>query len=317
MRGQLPRVSLALNPGYEVWNDPRFPDGVGIRFELRRGEFSSESGVSDTAMSTARLEPYQVEAYNTARESENKIHDDDVARRFGFGGALVPGVDVYAYMTHLPLRRWGRAWLTRGSAECRFMKPVYDGEIATVTASETADGLAIEVTSRGELCATGAASLPAAPPAAPAIDGLRRVSPPTERPPADEATLAPGTPLGIRPLIVTPDYAAQYLHDLRETDPIYAVERLGHPGMILRGMNWALTHNVVLGPWIHVGSKVQHFSMIAIGEELSVAARVSANYERKGHRFVELDGMALANGTRPIAHIVHTAIYQPRQAAAA
>jgi hypothetical protein len=54
---------------------------------------------------------YEVEAYNTAKDSENKIHDDVVARRFGFTGALVPGVDVYGYITHLPVARWGRAWL--------------------------------------------------------------------------------------------------------------------------------------------------------------------------------------------------------------
>ena len=74
------------------------------------------------------LAPYQVEAFNTAKVRENKIHDDAVAKRFGFGGGLVPGVDVYAYMTHLPVVRWGRAWLERGTAECRFCKPVYDGD---------------------------------------------------------------------------------------------------------------------------------------------------------------------------------------------
>ena len=54
------------------------------------------------------LGPYRIEAVNTAKESENKIHDDQVARRFGFKGGLVPGVEVYAYMTHLPVARWGR-----------------------------------------------------------------------------------------------------------------------------------------------------------------------------------------------------------------
>ena len=53
------------------------------------------------------LGPYPVEAFNASKESENKIHDDAVARRFGFRGGLVPGVDVYAYMTHLPVQRWG------------------------------------------------------------------------------------------------------------------------------------------------------------------------------------------------------------------
>ena len=76
------------------------------------------------------LAPYLVHAFNTAKESENKIHDDSVAARFGFTGGLVPGVDVYAYMTHQAVAKWGRAWLEHGTAECRFGKPVYDGEIA-------------------------------------------------------------------------------------------------------------------------------------------------------------------------------------------
>ena len=101
-------------------------------------------------MTAAALSPYRVEAFNTAKASENRIHDDAVARRFGFGGGLVPGVDVYAYMAHQPVARWGRAWLERGAAECRFQKPVYDGDIATVTATETADGLDLRVDSHGE-----------------------------------------------------------------------------------------------------------------------------------------------------------------------
>ena len=116
-------------------------------------------------MNAAPLAPYRVSAYNTAHDSENKIHDDATARRFGFGGGLVPGIDVYGYMTHLPVMRWGRAWLERGTAACRFFKPVYDGDTVTVTvtATETADGLDIAVESRGELCANGQAALPAAP----------------------------------------------------------------------------------------------------------------------------------------------------------
>ena len=40
---------------------------------------------------------YDVRAYNTAATSENKIHDDAIAQKFGFTGALVPGVEVYAW----------------------------------------------------------------------------------------------------------------------------------------------------------------------------------------------------------------------------
>src|SRR4051812_17393455 len=104
------------------------------------------------------IEPYRVEAYNTAKLSENKMHDDNVARRFGFSGGLVPGVDVMAYMMHVPIARWGRAFLERGLIEARFVKPVYDGEITEVRGTERDDVISIEVESRGELCATGTAS---------------------------------------------------------------------------------------------------------------------------------------------------------------
>src|SRR6202795_495647 len=113
---------------------------------------------------TNRLEAHRVQAYNTAKLSENKMHDDTVARRFGFSGGLVPGVDVMAYMLHLPVAKWGRAFLERGLIEARFVKPVYDGEIADVTAEENDGVLSIEVESRGQLCAAGSASLPASAP---------------------------------------------------------------------------------------------------------------------------------------------------------
>ena len=258
---------------------------------------------------------YRVQAYNTAKESENKIHDDAVAARFGFTGGLVPGVDVYAYMTHLPVARWGRAWLERGTAECRFGKPVYDGEIAEVAATDTPDGMSIAVTSCGESCASGAAGLPAGQ-APPNLADYPASAVPEFRPPANEASLAVGRWLSARPVHATPEFAAKYLLDVREAAPLYAAEGLVHPGLVLRLCNWALGHNVVLGPWIHVGSKVRNFAAARVGDALNVRARVSGNYMHKGHKFVELDALVVANGTTAVAHVTHTAIYLPRQVAA-
>ena len=258
--------------------------------------------------------PYRVEAFNASKEAENKIHDDTVARRFGFRGGLVPGVDVYAYMTHLPVLRWGRAWLERGTADCRLLKPVYDGDTAVVTAVEAAAGLELRIESHDELCVTGRAALTPeriAPPPAFAEAPV----PPTERPPADEKTLAIGTRLAINPFRVTDEYSEEYLRTVRETEPLYARENLVHPGTILHIGNWVLRHNVVLGPWMHVGSTVQHFAAAHIGDELSAHAVVTANYERKGHRFVELDVLVYAGRKTPIARLGHIAIYRPRQLA--
>ena len=262
------------------------------------------------------MKPYVVEAYNTAKESENKMHDDTVARRFGFSGGLVPGVDVYAYMTHAPVARWGREFLAHGTIDCRFLKPVYDGETATVTAADRDGGLDIVVVSRGDECATGHAALPDAAAVLPewAADGAMSAA--AARPPADATSLKVGTWLGIKPFDPTPAWSDAYLRDVRETEPIYRREAFVHPGQILRAMNWALSHNVVLGPWIHVGSTVHNLAAAPLGKTLTARAVVTDNYERKGHRFVELDGLVLADGA-PVARIVHTAIYQPRQAAAA
>jgi hypothetical protein len=268
-------------------------------------------------MTSQSLGPYRVSAFNTAHASENKIHDDAIARRFGFGGALVPGADVYGYMTHLPVMRWGRAWLERGTAECRFFKPVYHGDSASVAASEDGGALDISVESRGEVCATGRAALPDAPAAAPALDRFRKVPQRAERRPADEVSLAAETWLGIDPYPITAEATTRYLADLRETAPIYAEYGLMHPANILRSCNFVLSRNVVLGPWIHTGSRVQHFATASVGDALSVRARIAANYQHKGHRFVDLDALVIANEATPIAQILHTAIYRPRQVAAA
>jgi len=264
---------------------------------------------------TSRLE-YRVSAYNTSKQSENKIHDDAVARRFGFSGGLVPGVDVMAYMMHLPVTTWSRAFLDRGLIEARFVKPVYDGETAEVTGEERDGVLSIEVMSRGQLCATGSASLPLSGPEI-SIADYRDVAAVAERRPVDANSYQVGKWLGTVPRDWAGDAAKQYLADIREADPIFAREGLGHPGLLQRVMNKVLVDNAILGPWIHVGSRMRLLSAAKTGDVLTARAKVTGNYDRKGHRFVELDAMVVANGITPLAHCRHIAIYQPRERAAA
>lgn len=265
---------------------------------------------------TSRLETYRVQAYNTAKLSENKMHDDTVAKRFGFSGGLVPGVDVMAYMMHLPVANWGRAFLERGLIEARFVKPVYDGETADVTARKRDSVLSIEVISRGQLCATGSASLSASAPSV-SISDFRETAAVAERKPVNAASYEIGKWLGTVPRAWAGDAANEYLTDVREGDAIYAREGLGHPGLLQRVMNKVLVDNAILGPWIHVGSRMQLLTLARSGDELTARAKVTGNYEKKGHRFVELDALVVANGRTPLAHCLHIAIYQPREQAAA
>jgi hypothetical protein len=265
---------------------------------------------------TTPLETYRVSAYNTSKLSENKIHDDAVARKFGFSGGLVPGVDVLAYMIHLPVRKWGRAFLERGLIEARFVKPVYDGEFANVMGQESDGVLAIEVESRGDLCATGTASLPESAPSF-SISDYSETAAVAERRPVNAKSYEPGKWLGTTPRSWAGDAASEYLTEVREADPIYAREGLGHPGMLQKIMNKVLVDNAILGPWIHVGSRMQLLSAGNAGDEITARAKVTGNYEKKGHLFVELDALVVANGKTPLAHCHHIAIYQPREQAAA
>jgi acyl dehydratase len=262
------------------------------------------------------IAPYRVEAYNTAKQSENKMHDDTVAKRFGFSGGLVPGVDVMAYMMHQPVAKWGRAFLERGLIDARFLKPVYDGEMAELNADESNGVLSIQVHSRGQLCATGTASLPASAPAF-SLGDYKEVAAVAERKPVNAASYELGKWLGTTPRDWPGEAATRYLADIRESDPIYAKEGLGHPGLLQRVMNRALVDNAILGPWIHVGSRMQLLSAAKAGDVITARAKVIGNYDKKGHRFVELDALVVANGQTPLAHCHHIAIYQPREQAAA
>jgi acyl dehydratase len=265
---------------------------------------------------TSRLETYRVEAYNTAKLSENKMHDNAVAKRFGFSGGLVPGVDVMAYMMHMPVAQWGRAFLEHGLIEARFVKPVYDGETAGVSAVDNEGVLTLEVESHGEICATGTASLPVSAPSL-ALADFTAVGAVSERKPVSVSSYEVGRWLGTVPRDWAGAAAKEYFADIRETDPIYARENLGHPGVLQRVMNKVLVDNAILGPWIHVGSRMQLLSAAKAGDEITARAKVIGNYEKKGHRFVELDALVVANGTTPVAHCWHIAIYQPREQAAA
>jgi acyl dehydratase len=262
------------------------------------------------------LPPHTVLAHNLAKNSENKMHDDSVARRFGFQGGLVPGVDVFAYMSHMPVAKWGRDFLAHGWMTGRFLRPVYDGETAVVTAEEADGGLAIRVESRGELCATGKASMPADTPKFALVD-FEAAAPVATRAPVDANSYKVGRWLGIPPFTLGAEPSREYLRDIRETDPLYAEAGIVHPGMLLRTMNWALMENAILGPWIHVGSTIRYLATASVDDALTVRAKVTVNDERKGHKFVELDGLIVANGTTPIARCHHVAIYQPREAVAA
>ena len=66
-----------------------------------------------------------------------------------------------------------------------------------------------------------------------------------------------------------------------------------------------------------MGSTVQNLGLARVGDTLNVRAQVTKNYEHKGHKWVEIDALVVANEAKPIARVTHIAIYRPRQLAEA
>ena len=78
------------------------------------------------------MKTWSATALNTAPDSENRIHSDELAQEYGFEGGLVPGVTISAYLVHPLVELWGKDWLDKGYANCRITSPLYDEELFDV-----------------------------------------------------------------------------------------------------------------------------------------------------------------------------------------
>jgi acyl dehydratase len=251
---------------------------------------------------------YEVVARNLATESENRIHADDVAQQLGFGGGLVPGVELFAYLVHPFVAAWGEEFLREGTLRARFRRPVYDGERVTATPTPDADHgwTATLVGPDGEVRAVGAAT----PSAAPAP--LRQdygPQPPCARPlPTGPDTLPLG-PLGSIEHPVTPEAHDAYLDGIGETDDRYRQLGIVHPGALLRVVNDLLMQNVALGPWIHTSSDCRFLGTAKVAGTLRCHGSITECFERNGNAYVRYDALVVGDDG-PAVEVDHTAIYR-------
>jgi hypothetical protein len=267
------------------------------------------------------LPGYRVRARNLSRYSANKIHDDTVARTYGFAGGLVAGTTVYAYMTAPLAMAWGLDWLTRGTGRLILHHPVYDGDELEMEArvvgrsgSEPAGEIVAEVTAstpRGAVASLVAGLGWGGPPVTPDPGRYPAASLPDTRLPASAEALAGVGPLGSPVLRLDEAETAGYAADVDDPLPIYrGAEAVVHPGQLLQQANRALSENVALGPWIHASSQVTHCGLARAGDRLTTRGRVARVFEKKGHEFVELDLLVVADDARPVVQVRHLAIYR-------
>jgi hypothetical protein len=247
-----------------------------------------------------------VRARNLAPDSDNKIHDDTVAQQFGFSGALVPGVDVIAYASHPFVAAWGADFLAGGRLSARFRKPVYDGDLITVSCQAGADGAAefSLTTDDSEPRCVGSAW--AAHGDAVDVSRFVAIPLPAHRVPAEPGAITLG-PLGSVDQPVDHERHSAYLTGIDEDQSIY--EKVAHPGALLRLVNELLVRNVELGPWIHTSSDCRFLALAQLPGTLHADGIVTELYERNGHHYVRYDALVSCDGV-PVAIVDHVAIYR-------
>src|SRR5690606_16362810 len=98
-------------------------NGYCGRSRVRPPARFGHNSASTVRLRHALMDTRQVVARNYSEASENRIHSDEIAQRYGFRGALVPGVAVYGFLTRPMVDRVGEEWLARSTSDLRLLKP--------------------------------------------------------------------------------------------------------------------------------------------------------------------------------------------------
>ena len=268
-------------------------------------------------MTDTNVQTYQVRAVNDALTSENRIHSDEIARRYGFSGALVSGVAVLGHLVHPLVEAYGEDWLGNTAAEVKFLKPAYEDDLLAITTGpgEASGDTRVHTTrvhnEDGSLLAVLNSSRP----------GFRApVSPLAWRVPA--AANPPREPIHwdriildqaaqAYPLALSADQHRTQLQLIRETLPLFhqGSQAPLHPYVLLKECNQALMRLFILPAWIHVGSKMRFRRVLRVGDPIQVHTVPVSKWERKGHQFITLY-IAMSVAGEVALEVEHTAIFR-------
>ncbi len=259
---------------------------------------------------------YEVTAFNFAADSDNKIHDDEEAAKFGFKGGLVPGVAVFGYMSRPVVDLWGEAWLSSGWMQAKFIRPAYHGDRVVARALRDGDELELELLdSDGQLCGAGRAGQGDA--GTLRHDELASHALPAERfaplaPALEEMDALGSLDVSAEAAACSAEVGERYRDELG----LYRRAEGGvpplHPAFLPDQANSILVANIAVGPWIHTETHLQLHGLVEPTERMELRGRRAGSGEKRGHHFVELD-VGLYCGEDLRASMRHNAIVTPRQ----
>jgi hypothetical protein len=252
----------------------------------------------------------------------NRIHTTAGAQEYGFKGAFVGGVTLYAWCVPTIVEALGDSWLDEGWVNLRFRRPVYPGAQiqVQVTAQDGSSGRLFEAADDGEKAIVGEVGLGQAP----WLGELRETpfSPPVARAEGSE-----------RPLLTLRDApVGQPLRSYRygrhtppppgATGPMAEITALDtpsgpvvHPAVLARQMISFLAWSYEYGhPSIHVTSHIQHFARIPADRDVVLCGTFVDAFERNGHHQAVFDADLYSLDGQRLARQRHVNIFKVRRA---
>tara|TARA_B110000459_G_C16469973_1_gene429239 strand:- start:86 stop:889 length:804 start_codon:yes stop_codon:yes gene_type:complete len=233
-------------------------------------------------------------ALNTAPDSENQIHGDDLAKEYGFEGGLVPGVTISAYLVHPLIELWGKDWLDRGFANCRITSPLYDNDIFQVKSDLINDTHANTtlIRSSGVVSANAEIALNEDIPEQPLMKGNKLVDGDFKAPQANKEIWQKLKSEGCQAFRFSWNESDPLLY-LREEDSLPDLlqpKKAGYSNLafLLGCSNWILAGNAYMNPWVHLQTISQNYRAVPLNTSLIAEMDINDTYEKKGHEFVDV-----------------------------
>ena len=238
---------------------------------------------------------WQATALNTAPDSENQIHSDELAKEYGFKGGLVPGVTVSAYLLHPVIELLGKSWLERGYANCKITAPLYDGETFEVSSEDFKEGQinTFLKNQEGKIIANAESKLLKDSIPKPIYRGDPIVQENYKAPVASFTVWEKLKKEGCKAFKFYwgGDKTLIYLSNEKKLPKLLQPNEVGYANLcfLLGCSNWILAGNAFMNPWVHLQTKSQNYRPVPMDTTLISEMSVKDFYEKKGHEFIEVD----------------------------
>jgi hypothetical protein len=251
----------------------------------------------------------------------NRIHTNAGAQEYGFEGAFVGGVTLYAWCIPTVIEALGGEWLDHGWVNIRFRRPTYPGAHVRVRVTPKRDSPACVFEARqddGQASIVGEVGLGTAP----WLGDLRETPFSLADPDRGDRPFLTleNAPIG-QPLRTyrygkhtpAPPTVGEKLAEIVElTTPAGAVV---HPTTLARQMIALLTSSYDYGhPSIHLTSHVQNFARIPASTDVVLCGTFVDAFERNGHHIAVVDADLYSLDGQRLARQRHSNIFKVRRA---